>query len=134
MSDPAPHTTSSTVYVHDASAPPKGQYWKLNFKWAFDRISGQHAVPSLRPTLTTVSYAQHYPNILCLRISHTPGLSNSDLTQSLQFLAKEKTFGPANNQFSISRTFTDIVVTFEGNTNLPAQATTSANQIAKHLG
>jgi len=134
LSDPDPNTTSSTVYVYNTNTPPRGQSWKPAFKRAFDRISSGHPVQRLRVTLKTATYAPHYPNMICLRISHAAGLSNTDLLQALQKLGEGQAFGPNKNRFCVGRTFTDIVITFEEGTNLPAQATTAASQIARFLG
>jgi len=109
---PNPNTTSSTVYVHNADPPPRGQAWKTGFTKAFDRYSSTNPDPRLRLTLRSVSYAPHYPNMLCLRVIHSPGLENSDLLHGIRGIAKRGFFGEGNINFSIARTFTDIIVTF----------------------
>jgi len=71
--------------------------------------------------------------MLCFRITHASGLPDKDLLAALQRLAERKAFGSGKNQFTIGLTFTDIIATFEKNTNLPEQATTAASQITGFL-
>ena len=107
---------------------------ETRFQSDFDRTSSGHPSPRLSMSITSASYAPHYPNMLCLSIAHAPGLSNTDLLQALRRPAEGNVFGPGNNRFSLGYTFTDIFVTFEEDTKLPDQATTAASQIARYLG
>jgi len=72
--------------------------------------------------------------MLCLRVTYSPGLENADLTQGLREVAKRGFFGKGNINFTIARTFTDIIATFgEGAPKPPLQATTAATQISNLL-
>jgi len=50
--------------------------------------------------------------MLYLRVTHTPGLENPDLLDGLQEFARRGCFGKNKVNFTIARTFTDIIVTF----------------------
>ena len=68
---PNEKTTSSTAYVHNVERPPKGYAWKAAFIKHFNNASSRLLNLHLRIKLENVSYAPHYPDMLCLRISHT---------------------------------------------------------------
>jgi len=131
---PNPYTTSMTVFVYNGDKPPRGQAWKVGFTRAFDSRSAANSDTCLRMTLKSVSYAPHYPKMLCLRVIHSPGLENQDLLHGLREVARGGLFGKDNINCTITRTFTDIIVTFgEGAHKPPPQATTAASQITKLL-
>ena len=130
---PNTNTTSSTVYVYNATPPPKGQAWKVGFTKAFDRPSTANPDPLLRLTLQSVTYAPHYPNMLCLRVAHTPGLENADRLHGIREVVRKGFFGEGNVKLKLARTFTDIIVTFEESGPPAPQATTAATQVTKLL-
>jgi len=72
--------------------------------------------------------------MLCLRVIHEPGLSNDDLTKAISTLVENWVFGPFQNTFIIGRTFSNLIIIFQEQLNLPTQATTVATQVAKVLG
>ena len=131
---PNNNTTRSTAYVCNANTPPKGQAWKPALTRIFNNTAVEDPDPRRRIRLESVTYAPHYPNMLCLRVSHSPGLENTELLQALKSLGEKKILGEKRNNFTIARTFTDIIVTTEkGGPELSTLATTAATQITKLL-